>query len=311
MLRTIVSGKLDLEYPLVSICIPTYNRAATIGRALESATSQDYANLEIIVADNASDDETATVVELFTDRDPRVKYVRHAANIGMVANLNTVIRLGSGKYRMWLADDDWIDDDLVGRCCELLESDPELAMVAGRCREYRNGRDEGARAPTNLRSRSPFLRILKYYATVADNSVFYGLYRSEFVCRYPMADNEIGADWQFLAAIASHGKIRTIEDSCIYRDASGVSSNLRGIAAGFGLTGIYLSEPYLAAAIAAYRDISRQSLALKQWPGSKRQALALSVFALLLIKKVLLRRVYLGMKRIVASAYAGRLKHDG
>jgi len=299
-----------LEYPLVSICIPTYNRAATIGRALESATAQSYANLEIVVADNASDDDTATVVESFADRDPRVKYVRHAANIGMVANLNTVIRLGNGKYRMWLADDDWIDDDLVGRCCELLESAPELAMVAGRCREYRNGIEEGVRAPTNLLSGSPFLRILKYYATVADNSVFYGLYRSELVCRYPMADNEIGADWQFLAAIASHGKIATIEGSYICRDASGVSSNLRKIAAGFGLTGIYLSEPYLAAAVAAYRDIARKSPALEHWSPGKRQLLALSVCAVLLTKKVLLRRVYLGVKRIIAYAYPGRVQHD-
>ncbi len=299
-----------MEYPLVSICIPTYNRAATIGRALESATSQNYANLEIIVADNASDDDTATVVESFADRDPRVKYVRHAANIGMVANLNTVIRLGSGKYRMWLADDDWIDDDLVARCCELLESEPELAMVAGRCREYRNGIDEGARVPTNLLSNSPLLRILKYYATVADNSVFYGLYRSDLVCRYPMADNEIGADWQFLAAIASHGKIRTIEGTYICRDASGVSSNLRKIAAGFGLTGIYLSEPYLAAAVAAYRDIARKSPALEQWSAGKRRLLALSVFAVLLTKKVLLRRIYLGMQGIIAYVYAGRVQHD-
>ena len=168
-----------------------------------------------------ADLHTATVVESFADRDPRVKYVRHAANIGMVANLNTVIRLGSGKYRMWLADDDWIDDDLVGRCCELLESEPELAMVAGRCREYRNGIDEGARVPTNL-----------------------------------------------------------------------------------------LSEPYLAAAVAAYRDIARKSPALEQWSAGKRRLLALSVFAVLLTKKVLLRRIYLGMQGIIAYVYAGRVQHD-
>ncbi len=310
MLRTIVSGKLDLEYPLVSICIPTYNRVATIGRALESATSQNYANLEIIVADNASDDGTATLVESISSRDPRVKYVRHTANIGMVANLNTVIRLASGKYRMWLADDDWVDDDLVSRCCQALESDPELAMVAGRCKEYRNGVDVGARAATNLRSSSAFLRILEYYSTVADNSVFYGLYRAELVCRYPMADKQIGADWQFLAAIASHGQIITLDGTYIYRDGSGISSDLRGIAASFGLTGIYLQEPYLAAAVAAYQDISRHSPAFEHWSGSKRYLLALSVFTVLLAKKVLLRRIYLGLKRLVAYPRPGRAKRD-
>lgn len=299
-----------MKYPLVSICIPTYNRAATIGRALKSATSQDYANLEIIVADNASDDGTAAVVDAISSRDPRVKYIRHATNIGMVANLNTVIRLGNGKYRMWLADDDWIDHDIVSRCCATLESDPELAMVAGRCKEYRNGVDEGVRAPTNLLSRSPFLRILKYYSTVADNSVFYGLYRSELVCRYPMADRQIGADWQFLAAIASHGKIRTLEGTCICRDASGVSSNLPAIAASFGLSGICLKEPYLAAAVAAYRDIAARGMAFETWSRGTRHLLALVVFAVLVTKKVLLRRVYLGAKLLVQKPHVRRAKRE-
>lgn len=288
-----------MEDPLVSICIPTYNRAATIERALASATSQIYANLEIIVADNASDDDTATVVESFRARDPRVKYVRHPRNIGMVANLNTVIRLGTGKYRMWLADDDWIDDDLVSRCCEALERDPALVMVAGQCKALRNGIEAGTRSPTNLKSNSPFFRILKYYSTVADNSVFYGLYRSELVCRYAMAEDQIGADWQFLAAIASHGKIETLDGSYIHRDAAGVSSDLRGIAQQFGLTGVYLAEPYIAAAVAAFQHISRHNPELQKWSGIKRNSLGLAVLVVLLSKKVLFRRTYLLAKRII------------
>ena len=70
---TLNSKKKDINYPLVTIAIPTYNRAdAYLGEAIQSAINQTYPNLEIIISDNCSSDYTGLLVESF--KDPRIQY---------------------------------------------------------------------------------------------------------------------------------------------------------------------------------------------------------------------------------------------
>lgn len=101
--------------PLVSIAIPTYNRADNYLRySLESALKQTYQNIEIIVSDNCSPDNTAEVVKGFTDS--RIRYFRHAKNIGPGNNFNFCIKQARGAYLLLLPDDDLIDPDFVEVC---------------------------------------------------------------------------------------------------------------------------------------------------------------------------------------------------
>ena len=83
------------DRPLVTIGIPTYNRAdKTLRRALESALAQDYPYLQVIVADNCSEDDTERVV-----RDvggDRVDYLRHPTNIGAEPNYNSLVARADG-----------------------------------------------------------------------------------------------------------------------------------------------------------------------------------------------------------------------
>ena len=88
-----------------TIGIPTFNRAELLSIAIEAALSQSYPELEIIVSDNASTDETPTVVRQFGDR---VRYVRNESNIGAVANFRKVAELATGEFFSWLQDDDCI-----------------------------------------------------------------------------------------------------------------------------------------------------------------------------------------------------------
>lgn len=93
-----------LETPIVTIAIPTYNRAAFLEVALGSALDQTYENLEVIVLDNCSDDRTAHVVSSF--RDERLTYCRNESNIGPHANLTACLKAGTSDFVAILQDDD-------------------------------------------------------------------------------------------------------------------------------------------------------------------------------------------------------------
>jgi len=101
--------------PLVTIGIPTYNRArGYLREALASALAQTYERVEVIVADNCSEDDTAEVVREVGGG--RVAYHRHERNVGAQGNFNSLVALASGDYFLLLHDDDAVDPDFVEAC---------------------------------------------------------------------------------------------------------------------------------------------------------------------------------------------------
>lgn len=99
----------------LSICIPTYNRAAFIGEALESVISQAGDDVEIVVSDNASTDNTEAVVREYMGRFPRLVYERLPENMGMDRNFLNAVRLASGEYCWLLGSDDAIAANAIDR----------------------------------------------------------------------------------------------------------------------------------------------------------------------------------------------------
>ncbi len=96
---------------LVSVILPTYNRARTLARAINSVLHQDYANLEVLVVDDASTDDTPTVMAGITD--PRVRYVRLEKNGGASRARNEGLKLAKGSYVAFQdSDDEWLADKL-------------------------------------------------------------------------------------------------------------------------------------------------------------------------------------------------------
>ena len=106
--------------PAVSIAIPTYNRVATLERAVRSALGQTHPGLEVVVSDNASTDGTNELLARLAAEDARLRTVRQEANHGMVANLNAALALARGEHVMLLSDDDWLAPDCVGVALEAL-----------------------------------------------------------------------------------------------------------------------------------------------------------------------------------------------
>jgi len=97
--------------PVVSIIIPTYNRAHFIGRAIRSVLNQTYTDFEVIVVDDASIDDTEEVVKNI--KDPRIRYIRHETNKGGAAARNTGIKASKGELIAFQdSDDEWLPEKL-------------------------------------------------------------------------------------------------------------------------------------------------------------------------------------------------------
>ena len=100
--------------PLVSICIPTYNRPEYLKRAVESCLAQTYRHFEIIITDNSTNQDSADMAAKWTD--PRIHYYSNGGNIGAHESSVRSVSLSKGDYVKLLMDDDL----LKPRCLELM-----------------------------------------------------------------------------------------------------------------------------------------------------------------------------------------------
>lgn len=96
--------------PKLSILVPTYNYAAYLPQALQSVLTQDFSDFELIISDNASTDNTAEIIQMFLERDTRIRYIRQPQNYGMVANWNLCLQEARGEYVYFLFADDFLLD---------------------------------------------------------------------------------------------------------------------------------------------------------------------------------------------------------
>jgi glycosyltransferase involved in cell wall biosynthesis len=121
---------------LISVIIPTHARAGQVGEAIESVRRQTYENVEILVIDDASPDDTAAVLRAIPDL--RLRYVRHEKRRGAAAARNTGIRMARGEWIGFLDDDDqWYADKLEKQLPLLKEFDAVLCMSIAKGRPSR------------------------------------------------------------------------------------------------------------------------------------------------------------------------------
>lgn len=127
--------------PKISVCIPTYESAGTLGRAISSAFSQKDCDIEVVIGDNASTDNTEKVVENFDYR--RIVYFRHPDNIGYPANVNSCLERASGDYIFILCADDFlIHDGVLAELLGELQGSPEAVASHVPFHLYRQENDQ-------------------------------------------------------------------------------------------------------------------------------------------------------------------------
>lgn len=118
--------------PLVSIIIPTLDRPHYLNEAIDAALAQTYRNLEVLVFDNGTMEETLTVARQATQRDKRVRFQRNERNLGMSANFNALADAAQGQFVVAIGDDDRLLPEFVARLVPVMEPAVRVAF----CNQY-------------------------------------------------------------------------------------------------------------------------------------------------------------------------------
>ncbi|MFC4767279.1 glycosyltransferase family 2 protein [Effusibacillus consociatus] len=135
-----------MENPMISVCIPTYNRAMHIGDTLNSILKQTFGDFEIIVIDNHSDDDTEEIITSFQDN--RIRFLRNDWNVGAARNANRCMMEFKGKYIKFLHSDDvFIADDALQKMYHAASKHPQAALIT--C-GYRFGESHVLTVPFDL-----------------------------------------------------------------------------------------------------------------------------------------------------------------
>ena len=129
--------------PLVSVCIPAYNNAGYIKDTVESILQQTYRNIELIVVDDNSTDDTVAVLESISDE--RLKLYRNEHNLGMAGNWNRCLSLATGEFVKLICADDMIDRNAIEIEAQAMQEHPTVNLVESDTRLVDiNGKKTGA-----------------------------------------------------------------------------------------------------------------------------------------------------------------------
>lgn len=118
--------------PLVSVCIPVFNGAAFIARAIESVLAQTWTSFELVVLNNASTDATAEIVARYC-ADPRLSLIHNPVNIGAIPNFNKAMAIAQGEFLKILCADDYLYPECLARQAAVLQDPHNERVVMVSC----------------------------------------------------------------------------------------------------------------------------------------------------------------------------------
>lgn len=223
--------------PKVVVGMPVFNGENYVAEAVASVLAQTLGDWRLVIADNASTDATGEICRGFAERDPRIEYHRHRANIGAAPNYNFVFQPGDAPYFKWAAHDDVLAPRFLEACVERLDGDEGLALCHSRTATIdehgeRVGTYDAELRLDGVRPRDRFRRVLwaGYF-----NEVF-GVFRSAMVARTGLHGSFVGSDRNFMAEMVLQGGAGYVEEylferrdhpGCYCRAVKSVEARLR------------------------------------------------------------------------------------
>ena len=119
----------------ISVCIPTYNQAHYLAKAINSAANQTLKPFEIIVSNDCSTDNTAAVLKKLSSEISELKIINQSYNLGMAKNADACLRAATGDYIVSLDSDDYLESNYCQILSDLLQQHPEAGYAHANVQE--------------------------------------------------------------------------------------------------------------------------------------------------------------------------------
>lgn len=205
-------GAMNNKEPLVSIMIPNYNHSRYLDECITSALNQTYKNIEIVVLDNCSQDDSVKVISKYICKGVRV--CRNTFNI-LNTSYRVLAQLTSGKYKMLLCADDYIAPDFIKRAVEIMEQNPNVGYVHGE-REFVLENGDRIELDPFFRCSfvAPGITAMPIYMVTTIAHPSQGVFRDDvfkYIGGYDMEISHMNADkmlWFYLSAYSDYAYIK-------------------------------------------------------------------------------------------------------
>ncbi|RMD63023.1 MAG: glycosyltransferase family 2 protein [Planctomycetota bacterium] len=123
------AGRGASAAPVVSVGLPVHNGQQYIDYAIRCVRAQTLTDMELIISDNASTDDTERICRAHASEDPRIRYFRHEVNRGAAFNFNFTVDKARGPFFKWIAHDDGCEPRFLERCVAALEEADESVVL--------------------------------------------------------------------------------------------------------------------------------------------------------------------------------------
>ncbi len=202
--------------PYVTVGMPVFNGEDFIAEAIESILSQTYTNLELVISDNASTDNTEAICRQYAAKDDRVRYSRSDQNRGASWNYNQVVALAKGTYFRWAAADDACQPTLIEKSVKALDENPEVVLAFSWVVDIDAEGNEITTKQSIVDSHLPYpherFRGLSDFKPAKNCEEVFGLIRLNVLKKTNLIDNYTDSDRTLLAELSLHGPFYEIPE---------------------------------------------------------------------------------------------------
>ena len=250
------------DCPLVSVGVPVFNEEKHVRKILQSIHLQKYPNMEVLISDNASTDQTWDIVTEFVNNDSRFKGVRQPENIGASENFMHVLKEAKGELFIWAGGQDLWGPDMIDSLVSMFQMNPSMVLCAPRTKwidEEDNVLFEKDVHIDTRSARSPAGRVRLLLEQMERCNAIYGLHRRETLLKtipWPHGSD----DFTGLCRIASLGDVITEDNAYWCRrnlNPEAVSERMARYARVFNRSGLYAKFPFLIDEMTTIMEMTR------------------------------------------------------
>lgn len=209
---------------LVSIGVPVHNGGIIFKTILNKLVNQTYKNIEIIISNNFSTDETDEICKTFI-HDKRIIYFKQDKKITQRENFNFVLNKSKGNYFCWVSADDIHSINFVKKNLDFLKSNKDYVGSISKCKFVDRDFNPDKMGDKEIKNITFNKRLKNLLSTTNANMRFYSLFQSNVLKKYKFQNlHFFGDDLLFIIFIVKFGKLNRLMDDYIIFGKKGVSN---------------------------------------------------------------------------------------